>query len=177
MLHFRAWSVLWRVPSSLFASAPSSPATHHPLRQVCPCLLHSYPLPFLSLPSFMQTWLVWHLCAFPALQPPTRGSCTALPKPILSLQALPPSPTPQNPPLCSVALYVQNGLPRTFIHLLTMLPQIISPEGLPSLQASPLLCLQVTLSAVPALFVAIPFCPWRILFGALIFFWILSLQK
>ena len=70
-----------------------------------------------------------------------------------------PRPLHKTHPLCSIALYVQNGLPRTFIHLLTMLPQIISPEGLPSLQVSPLLCLQVTLSAVPALFVAIPFCP------------------
>lgn len=42
-----------------------------------------------------------------------------------------------------IALYVQNCLPRTFINLST-LPKIISPEGLPSLQASLLLCLHVT---------------------------------
>lgn len=49
-----------------------------------------------------------------------------------------------------IALYVQNCLPRTFINLST-LPKIISPEGLPSLQASLLLCLHVTQSFLACL--------------------------
>ena len=129
--------------SSLFASAPSSPATNHLLQQFCPGLLHSYRLPFLSLPIFTQAQLTWHLCAFLTPQPPTCSSCTTLPKPVFWLQALFPSPTPQNSPLVFYCSYVQNCLPRTFTNL-TTLPKIISPEGLPSLQASLLLCLHVT---------------------------------
>lgn len=54
-----------------------------------------------------------------------------------------PRPLHKIHPLFFIALYVQNCLPRTFTNL-TTLPKIISPEGLPSLQASLLLCLHVT---------------------------------
>ena len=162
---------------------------------------HRSPLPLPLQPHITCSDSSAHVCympicclfsAFPAShRPDSCGMCVRFwpssllheahallcPSPSSWLQALPPSPTPQNPPLCSIALYVQNGLPRTCIHLLTMLPQIIPPEGLPSLQASLLLCLQVTVSAVPALFLAIHFSPWKVLFGALTFSWILSFQK
>lgn len=114
--------------SSLFASAPSFPATNHLLQQFCPGLLHSILSVFSaflsshrpnSLGICVHFWPPSLLHAAHALLCPSLSSDYRLcfPRPLHKIH-----------PLFFIALYVQNCLPRTFINL-TTLPKSILQKG------------------------------------------------